>query len=108
MPARIGMVADGLWPPCPWQAAQVRALVAPRASSGPALAAPATRITPRTIIAASTHALPFIPDPSPRLTKDVVPDAGGPADGVLGDRLALGRGELLLDLHHLVAVDPVA
>src|SRR5436309_4532759 len=47
MPAMIGIVLDGLWPPGPWHALQASALAAPGPSSGPAAATPATRTTPR-------------------------------------------------------------
>ncbi|PYN14816.1 MAG: hypothetical protein DME05_14040 [Candidatus Rokuibacteriota bacterium] len=43
IPARIGIVFDGLCPPKPWQALQAKALVAPGASSGPAATAGASR-----------------------------------------------------------------
>src|SRR2546428_12375103 len=99
----IGMVFDGLWPPKPWQALEASARVAPGASSGPAATAGASRSRSRRLtrvgIAFSLFiAAPRPAGPQPRdglrrapriaaLTKDVLPDAGGPADRVLRPRL---------------------
>src|SRR6202521_3971560 len=100
MPARIGIVLDGLCPLIPWHALHVNTLVAPGASSGPAneeLAAISTTSKASITLMISLLAL----------RQHVVPDTGGPPDRVLAELRARPRRELLLDLDDLAAFDLV-
>src|SRR2546423_14525740 len=88
MPASTGVASARLLPPSPWHALHANAFVYPGASSGPAAATPAPSISATPTAALSSFFL----------TKDVIPDVGGPGDGVIGvDGRRAGR-ELLLDL----------
>src|SRR6266446_8950484 len=106
----IGIAADRLLPAAPWQAAQVTDLTAPRSSSGPAASAVTGGRTPGREPSRSPAAMTrqpntvgtqaLLPDASPAaLMRGRPPRWTGPSHRALGDQRALGRRELLLDLH---------
>src|SRR3989442_11418276 len=98
------MVFDWLGPAKPWHALQTSAGGAPGPSSGPAAAGTVSPSARSRLIRMIGITLSF----PAGLAEHVLPDAVGPPDRVLRPHLRLARGELLLDLNDLAALDLVA